>query len=360
MAMSEEHIRQLRIHFDGTATLDHTLPASVLVQALDRFQRVVHLIAMAEEGREVQQRARVTREIERRFPLVCSLPEQGGYALPITIGGPSAQLFDEQECEKIARNTRQAIEAVNTGDARILGRIIPDMFYRRNVLNALEAMQPGRHSGLIINIEDFNEQKIFDGSTAPDKIRQLLAPQTSEVSPSDLGYVTGSLIEMKFNERRLSLKLPGSNRSPLTATYSEDFEPVLLSHPRELIQVHGNIVWNDDGTPQSISDVDEVLEIDESSIDIFMVELDGTVLKPKHALYSDVSFDRETSLYQADGPFDILLNALTRPCLETQLYEELTMLWLEYAKTDPITLTQDAQQLREELLDSFEEISNAN
>ena len=165
---------------------------------------------------------------------------------------------------------------------------------------------------------------------------------------------------MKFNERRLSLKLPGSNRSPLTATYSEDFEPVLLSHPRELIQVHGNIVWNDDGTPQSISDVDEVLEIDESSIDIFMVELDGTVLKPKHALYSDVSFDRETWLYQADGPFDILLNALTRPCLETQLYEELTMLWLEYAKTDPITLTQDAQQLREELLDSFEEISNAN
>jgi len=358
--MSEDHIRQLRLHFDGATTLGHTLPASALVQALDRFQRVVHLIAMANEGREVQQRARVTREIERRFPLVCGVPEQGGFALPVTIGGPSSQLFDGEECTKIASDTRQAIAAVNNGDAKILGQIIPDMFYRRNVLNALEAMQPGRHSGLIINIEDYFEQKILDGSTATEKIRHLLTPQTSEISPSDLGYVTGTLIEMKFNERRLSLKLPESNRSPLTATYSEDFEPVLLNHPRELIQVHGNIVWNDDGTPQSISDVDEVLEIDESSIDILLVELDGAVLNPKHPLHSEVSFDRESSLYQADGPFDILLNSLTRPDLEAHIYEELSMLWLEYAKADPSTLTKDAQQLRNELLESFEENVNAH
>jgi hypothetical protein len=355
----ESHIRQLRIHFDGTATAGHTLPAAALVQSLDRFQRVVHLIAMAEEGREVQQRARVTQEIERRFPIICSVPEEGGYALPITIGGPTDKLFDEQECENIANNTRAAISAINAGDAKELGRIIPDLFYRRNILKALDAMQPARHSCLIINIEDFEANKILDGAIAPERIKHLLTPQISDTSTSDFGYITGTLIEMKFNERRLSLKLLESNRS-LTATYGEDFEPVLLCNPRELIQVHGNIVWNDDGSPQSISDVDEVLEIDESSIDIRLVELDGIALKPKAPLSTEISFDKDTSLYQAIGPFDIIISSETRPILEEQLYAELSMLWLEYAKAEPSTLTKDAQELRKELLDSFEEVPNAN
>ena len=97
-----------------------------------------------------------------------------------------------------------------------------------------------------------------------------------------------------------------------------------------------------------------------SLIDILFVELDGAVLKPKVALSSSVSYDRDTLLYEANGPFDILLNSVTRPDLEAQLYEELAMLWSEYAKVEPGTLTKDAQQLRQELLDSFEEESCAS
>ncbi len=359
MAINDENMRQLRLHFEGTATNAHTLPASALVQALSHFQRVVHLLAMAEEGREVQQRARVTRDIERRFPVMCRPPEEGGYAQPVEIGDTSHQLFDEQSVEVIARKTCQTLDAVNSGEAKILAQIVPDTFYRRSILSELDAMQPVRHSGVVISIEDFRQKKILDGGTAQERIKHLLAPQSSEISPADLGYVTGTLIEMKFNERRLSLKLLESNRS-LTATYGEDFELVLLAHPRELIQVHGNIVWNEDGSPHSISDVDEVLEIDESLIDILFVELDGAVLKPKVALSSSVSYDRDTLLYEANGPFDILLNSVTRPDLEAQLYEELAMLWSEYAKVEPRTLTKDAQQLRQELLDSFEEESCAS
>jgi hypothetical protein len=358
MSLNHEHIRQLRLHFDGAATNGHKLPASALVQALERFQRVVHLIAMAEEGREVLQIARVTKEIERRFPLICSMPENGGFALPITIGGEADRLFDEYECEKIAKTTREVISAVNSGDARQLGGIVPDTFYRRSILQALENMQPEKHSCLIINIEDYYKKTLLNGSSALEKIKQILTPPISEISTADFGYVTGTLIEMKFHERRLVVKLLDSSKT-LTATYADDFEPVLLNNARELIQVHGNIVSNDDGSPQSISDVDDILEIDETAIEISLLILNDTSLKLKKPLCFAVTFDRETSSYHATGPFDIFIFAATRTEIEEELYSELTILWNEYANADPNSLTTDAQMLQKELLGTFEEVPNA-
>ena len=358
MSLSQEHSRQLRLHFDGAATDGHKLPASALVQALERFQRVVHLIAMAEEGREVLQIARVTKEIERRFPIICSIPEDGGFALPITIGGETDQLFDEHECQKIAKTTREVISAVNSGDAKQLGSIVPDSFYRRSILQALERMQPAKHSCLIINIEDYYQEKLLHGSSALEKIKQLLTPPLSEVSTADFGYITGTLIEMKFHERRLVVKLLDSSKT-LTATYADYFESVLLNNARELIQVHGNIVWNDDGSPQSISEVDDILEIDETVIEISLVKFNITTLKSKKPLCFAVTFDRESSSYNATGPFDIFIFAATRPELEEELYSELSMLWNEYANAEPNSLTSDAQMLQKELLGSFKEVPDA-
>jgi hypothetical protein len=40
------HPRDLRLHFEGPLTRDHTLPAPALVQALQQLQRVVHLLAI--------------------------------------------------------------------------------------------------------------------------------------------------------------------------------------------------------------------------------------------------------------------------------------------------------------------------
>src|ERR1700733_6150907 len=90
----EEPSRLFRLHFEGPLTRDHAVPAPALVQALQQFQRIVHLLAMAEEGREVRQRARITHDIDRRFPLICRIPQEGGYALPVVLGDTAHQLFD--------------------------------------------------------------------------------------------------------------------------------------------------------------------------------------------------------------------------------------------------------------------------
>lgn len=355
---SEENKRRLRLHFEGPLTRAHTLPSSALVQTLQQLQRVVHLLAMSEEGREVRQRARVTFDIERRFPLVCGVPEEGGYALPLEIGDASHQFFDESSITTVASKANDLIRAVNSGNAGRIRELIPESYFRENILTAFSSMIPSQRSGVVVSIEDYRNQKLLDGGTARERIEQLtLRPEPSlDVT---LAYVTGSLIEMKFQERRLRLKLLGSGRA-LDASYSDDFEPVLLNHPRDLIQVHGNVVYDEGGWPSSISDVDEVLEVDESPMEIISVDFAESVLTPKKPLSFPVTFDEESNTYEIQGDFDILAYAATRPELEAQLYSELIMLWKEYALVDPNLLTTAARSLREKLLDAFEDLKNAS
>jgi hypothetical protein len=355
--MSDEETRHFRLHFEGPLTRGHAVPAPALVQALQQFQRVVHLLAMADEGREVRQRARVTHDIDRRFPLVCGIPQEGGYALPVVLGDTFHQLFDGQVVERVADRTRSVLRAVDSADEGELKKLVPESYFRRGVLIAFTAMQPARRAGVVVSIEDYREQKLLDGATARSRIEHLLVrPQASPAaSPS---YITGALVEMKFQERRLRLQLLGTGRA-LDASYSDDFEPVLLDHPRELIQVHGNVVYGEDKSPTSISDVDEILDVDESAIEVRAIAQDGIALQARQPISFTVAFNKETQFYEASGPFDITIVAQTRPDTEAQLDAELGMLWREYALAESADLTSAAISLKQELLDAFEGSADA-
>jgi len=341
------------LHFEGPLTFEHTLPSGALVQALQNFQRAIYLLVMAEQGQEVRQRARIPKEIEKRYSLVCHLPLSGGYALPVVLGDTSDLLVDTYGVDALALKIKEITEAINTGDHDKVSLSIPDRYFRSGVLSAFYSMQPPKNSGVYISIEDFKQKKLLNGKTAREKIEQLrTAPE--DAIPITSGYVAGELVEMKFQERRLKLKLLVSGHG-LEANYSEDFEPVLLEHPRELIQVHGNIVYGPDGAPVSISDVDEILEIDDSPIEIFQFEAHGRQLKPRKNLSFHVNFDVDTQLFETQGSFGILLGGETRPDLEAQLYAELSMLWAEYVETSEDMLTEAARVLRKEYEEMLED-----
>ena len=349
--------RILRLHFDGVLTDGHTLPAPALVKSLQEFQRVVNLIAMQAEGREIRRRARRTREIERLYSLVCRLPETGGYALPIEIGRAGDKLFDARAVGIVADGVRRVIEAVGSGDEGKLIEAVPDSYYRKSVLKAFKAMQPPGHSGLVVHIEDFRGRRLLDGFSAADRLSKLLGRPGSDPVGAP-GFIAGHLAKMEFQDRRLRLQLLGSGRA-LDASYSDDFEPVLLEHPRELIQIHGNVIYDDDGRPASISDIDEILEVDDSDLVVSTVNLENRSLKARVPLAFEVKFDLDAQSYEAEGPFNILLGAQTRPELERDLEAELIMLWREYALIDPESLTPAAQRLRTDLREVFAETDDA-
>ena len=106
--------------------------------------------------------------------------------------------------------------------------------------------------------------------TAEERLNPLLAePATIAIHPR---LVTGRLDALDFQTRMLRLYLP--NGRLVSATYDEDFEPILLANPRELIQVRGEAVLNEDGSLKQINNVREIIEVDTSplTVESFIVD----------------------------------------------------------------------------------------
>jgi hypothetical protein len=347
-----EHERQLRLHFEGTQTSGHRLPAGPLVKALQCLQRIVHLLALEQGGRPVQQRARITYEIERKYPIVCGVPQNGGYALPISIGDRSSDLFAEDDIASVDRRARDVISAVNAADSDKLSQLVPDRAFRRNIIKAFDEMLPPKRSGLIVHIEDDQAVKLLDGERASEAISSITAA-LSEEPLNYPGSVFGNLIAMDFQDRKLRLQLLGSGRA-LDATYKDDFEPVLLENPRGLIQVTGNIVRDPTGSVVAITNVEKIEEVDETSVEIRALEGLGARLRSRRPLLFSVQFDRELELYVCQGPFGIYTAAQTRDEIVASVEAELIFLWSEVALASDNALSSDALALKKELLDSLE------
>lgn len=343
--------RNIRLHFEGPKTIGHTVPAQVMVRALENIQQIVYLLAKQERGNVMKQRARVSREIEKTFAIICQVPENGGYALPQEIGDPSDDFFNEDEIKSVAHKFRVLSEAIEAEDSAKVSQIVPDHIYRSAILKRYKAAQPPKRSGLVLSIEDYRHNRLFGGKNALDKIERIeLSGKVHEFGETP-GYLTGTLVKMDFVQRSLSLKLLSGNT--VQAVYQDDFEPTLLENARGLIQIYGNIQYNEKNDPTLISDVDDVTELDLSPIAIKQFEVAGSVISVVPPLNFEIELDEDSGMLSSSSDFEILVCAETRPALEDEIDEALRMLWLEYAQENDDALSPKAIELANNLRARF-------
>lgn len=353
--MTAEALPVFHLHFEGEAARRHTLPAPALVQAIQALQRSIYLLAMAYQGAELKQRARVNYELERKYALVFSVPEEGGYDLPYQVGTVGAGLFDAEDVARITEQHKEVLAAVQASNSQDLRRLIPSGDYRRLVVSELKKMQPPPRMGLVVSIEDYRRHKLLDGKTALERLSPLLTePATIAIH---LRLVAGRLDALDFQSRTLRLYLP--NGRLITATYDEDFEPILLENPRELIQVRGEVVVNEDGSLRQINNVREIIEVDTSPLTVESFIVDNAKRVATKPFDLQVTFEPDEGHYMADGPFNMLVSGETREELADSLTDTLRLLWKEYVESDINNFTEDAKALRQELLETFSEIVDA-
>ncbi len=351
MADSVAIPEEFHLHFEGEETRDHTVPGSVLAQAIQALQRSVHLLALAREGRDFKQRLRVPQELERKYALVFKLPELGGYDIPYVIGGAAKKLFDDEDVKVATEQHSSAMKAVQEGDLVALKRIIPVAAVRRQFVTALKDMQPRPGAGLVVSVEDYRRAKLIDGLTIGSRLAAL---SSEPVAPRiQARWVTGRLDEIDFQSRTLTLQLPTGRR--LSCLYAEDFEPILLENPREWIQLRGEAVLGENDTLQAVNNVTEIVEVDDSPVVVSTFAVDGHSLGVGnyHPVSFPVAFDPEESLYTATGDFHMLASGETRAELESGVLETLAQLWREYVTASADQFSADALALRELLTKTF-------
>lgn len=343
-------------HFDlrysgGQADVDGSVPAPVLFKALEGLQRLVHLLAMRREGRELNKRARPSSDIQRRYSLLCLPPREGSYISPMMIGGVKGDLLADADQEEISSELTRVLEAASSGDAELLDRAIPDPTYRRFMFEALEALVPPEQTGLELQVRR-NGSELFVASRARPAILRKRRPASAA---QIWGVIIGKLIDIDFASSRFGLLHQPTGRR-VECSYEPSVEEMLLNHPLDLIQVSGVIERDQQGLPLRVVEADEISDVDDSPYTIDGFSLDNRFYRARRKIEVQPRFEDETQQFVANiDEFGIDAFADTREELESAVAGELRFLWERFALAGDDDLTESAQSLKRALLNAFSE-----
>lgn len=353
---SSERSPSFSVHIVGDEQGVNAVPAAVLVQILENAQHAFELIGVQVEGREIRARARIAAATSKRFQLICKLPEAGSYSMPITVGS-AGELFSIDLANQAFFIFRNVMEQVSARSRGGLASVLPNERIRRRVLEAVKGMAPRADAQWNLNLHDDQGVSFatFNVQTIPFVEETLVPVEQREAAR----VVTGELKSIDFAERKVTIIYP-PNSKELACIYDEAIEDLLYERRRDLIQVTGRVVLDDQGAPKQIIDVTDIRDLDLSSFEIHTIRHGLLTLKAVRALSLEPSLDETKQLLciEHDG---LALNvfAPTRETLLAELNEQIAMLWTEYALANDDTLDGVARQLKQALHAAFTEVRDA-
>ena len=343
-------------HIEGGPPDNHVVPASVLVQILENAQRAFELIGVHVEGRGIKERARVSATTSKRFQLICQLPCPGSYAMPVTIGG-TGELFSADLANKALGIFRGVMEHVSAQSSAGLASVLPDDRIRRRVLEAIKGMSPRADAPWKLSLHDDQNVSFatFDVATIPF-VEAILVPVEQREAAR---VVTGELKNIDFIERKVTIIYPPTSKE-LACIYEEAVEDLLYEKRRDLIQVTGRVLLDDQGMPKQIIDVTDIRDLDLSALELDSIRYGSLTLKATPSLILEPIMDESKQLLCIEHvELGINVYAATREALLAELHEQLAMLWQEYAQAPDEDLDVPAQLLKQALLTRFTEAVHA-
>ena len=177
--------RLFRLHFHGAGTKGHTLPAALLVRAINSVQRIIRLLDSSDRSRQWVEnlnslsakdaRSAVSRS-RHRFELVCQTPEKGGFVQTLEIAHSLRYGARAADVELYGIRNRfvQITEIVGKGNTDRFREDEPTPVIRELLLENYCAAQPPSDTHIALSIENGHGRTILDGEKAMERIETLL------------------------------------------------------------------------------------------------------------------------------------------------------------------------------------------
>ena len=340
----------------GKAFAARTVPAGILAKILQSAQQAFELIGIHVEGRSVKVRARVPVATSRRFQLLCELPRAGSYAMPVTVGG-SGEMFQPELAQSAYKIFHALMTRVSQHTPSGWSDILPDERILRRILELVRAMAPDAGAGWTVSLHDAEDVAFatFDEDTVRF-VQEVLVPADQRQASR---VVTGELKSIDFIQRSLTIIYPPTSKE-LVCLYADELEDLLIERRRELIQVTGRVLLDDDGQPKQLIDVTDIRDVDLTAFEVTAVSTAGAQLQARPPLALEVFCDESKQFLCVEDPqLGISVFGQTRDALLTELNNQIAMLWNEYALAAQADLDGPARALKEALRQRFVESENA-
>lgn len=336
----------------GTETDKHTVSVEVLTRVLEGMQQLALIFAAAKDELTLQQRFKPSGELRRRFRLRVGVPQASSYALPM-------ELVDEEPQQKLAASDailpriHEFISATSAGDNSRINQILPDSRYRDRALRELRGFAPKRGERWSANFSVGESAAVSLNGKLSHHIDRWLQKGLEERT---VLTVTGELIGIKFDENKLFIRQPITNRE-LECSYMPEVEVDIFESRRDLIQVTGEFVLDQDGNPKRLTAVSKIEAVDLSPMEFATLEYNGRTLKAAPPLSFEPTLDEESQqMYVVDDEaLDLHAFAFTRDELADELVQHVFFAWDTYALESEDKLTGAAKNLRNALRTRLQE-----
>lgn len=344
-----EETAELKIQ--GVGPDANSVPVDVLVRMLEGLQQMALIFAAATEGQAIQHRFKPSAELRGRYTLKCGVPKPGSYIMPVSLVDTSApnQL---QPPPPILEPIRQFIDAAAKDDSESMRRLLPESRHRERALRELRSFAPKGGDQWTATFALPDRPAAAIDARITKVAERLLAAGAEEQT---LMTVTGELIKIAFDERKLTIRYPVNNQE-IECSYVAEIEDDLLESRRGPIQVTGTFTLDAQGQPIRLSDVTRIEPVDLSALVFPRIESGGRTLSATPELRLTPHLDESQQLYVVENAdLDLSVCAYTREDLADEIAAHLLFAWDEYALANPDTLTSKAQELRKALRARFKE-----
>ena len=345
---------KIDFHFRGGVADNHQLPVDFMINLLNNIRDLAYLIVAQSQGQSFNERFNPSRKIRNDYLIKCDLPRVNGFAQQISIDyvGQEELLLNPVDP---ADNIQKLLDyAVNADEPRLI-ELFPTAKVRAKALSYVREAFPRPDSSIYVTIPANDNSQEIDTRIVQKNITSIIDKTQSEVEEY-MTVVTGRLSRIDFDEKKIVIVYPVNHRE-LECFYDESIEDMLIENRRDLVQVTGKVVFDDDEKPKKITDVVNIQEVDLSPIELDNIQYgDNNRLNLRNRLVLTPTMDDTEQLYTISYPeLGIEMFAYTRQELTDDVKSEIVYLWDEYARADNTELTADAIILKNNLLAAIEE-----
>ncbi|KAA0215796.1 MAG: hypothetical protein DYG94_06525 [Leptolyngbya sp. PLA3] len=338
----------------GPETEGNTVPADVLVQTLERLQKLVLIAAAAKEGKGMNRRFKPSAELRQRHTLRCAIPTAGSYAIAVSEVDecPQDDLPNMDEYAALD-DVYQVAEAVIEDNPDRVRQVIPDAALRSLMLRTLQDMAPSEGSEWLLDFAVGTKRSRRLGYGLRRDVTRVLRSDQPE---QEEGTVIGELQRIFFDQRKFEIRHPVTE-SLISCSYQDEVESDILESRRDYIQVTGQVYRTPEGHVSSVSDVTSIERVDTSPFQISEIEVDGVRLRIAPPLQVNPELDEETKqvFLFSDDELNLFIAAPTRAELYEEIVADLAFSYSEYVRADDETLSPAAVELKRRLSQRLQE-----
>ena len=358
--MTDSRQTSLGLRFDSNNrdAVPHTLPVTDLVRVLEGLQKIIHTVAMMEDGRDIGKRHRVPRDIKNSFQLRCRTAVEGSFHQPVLVSGSNQTTTDQKNVMRVLGTLEKIMLSLENCDWVEFEGNVPRTAYRFHILGSLEKMFKSETGRCDFVLEGISGKVIARSVSANKAISRFKKKHKDLEEKSSLRLPTavGELYKIDIQEHKVGLRVHGTKRL-LNCEYPEESEDMLVDNMKNPIQVEGVVEGDANGIPLRILKARSFNLVNTGPIELTTLVPKNLKVRKIQNTRVEIRLSDDGQLYIAEYPdLEIVQADYTRSDLVESLRAEIEFIWREYAMEKDAKLWPDAQKLKKNLLRFFREV----